>query len=145
MKIYVDADGSPVVKETIKVAKEYELEVIVVKNFAHELYDDYATIISVDVGFDSADYYIANRALANDIVITQDYGLAALCLAKNCIVLNQNGFVFTELNINTMLDRRYTHAKMRAAGQRHTNPKKRKAEADVRFENSLRSLIQKQA
>ena len=61
MKIYVDADGCPVVDIAIKIAKEYKLEIVVVKNYAHVLNDDYATIVTVDISRDSADYYIVNK------------------------------------------------------------------------------------
>ena len=141
MIIFIDADGSPVVKETISLAKDFNLEVIVVKNYAHEVFDDYATVVSVDVGFDSADYYIVNQIQAHDLVITQDYGLAALCLAKNAFVMNQNGFIFTEDNIDGMLTRRYTHAKMRAQKKRHTHIPKRTTEDDERFKAALYNLL----
>ncbi|MBU5310510.1 DUF188 domain-containing protein, partial [Tissierella carlieri] len=92
MKIYVDADGCPVVDIAVGVAKEYKLEIIVVKNYAHEIADLYVTVVSVDISRDSADFYIINRIEKGDIVITQDYGLAAMCLSKKAICINQNGF-----------------------------------------------------
>ena len=41
-----------------------------------------------------------NAVSKYDIVITQDYGLAAMCLAKGAFVLNQNGKEFTDENID---------------------------------------------
>ncbi|HEY4537683.1 MAG TPA: YaiI/YqxD family protein [Erysipelothrix sp.] len=143
MKIYIDGDGSPVVKETIAIAKVYQLEVIVVKNYAHEIVDDYATVVSVDVGFDSADYYIVNKIEAHDLVITQDYGLASLCLTKNALVMNQNGLIFTNDNIETMLSRRYLHAKMRAEKKRHQHIPKRSQEDNDKFKKALMNIIEK--
>ena len=93
MKIYVDADGSPVVDISINIAKTYDLDIVIVKNHAHRIKDDYAEIVSVDIEQDSADFYIVNHISKNDIVITQDYGLAAMCLAKEAIVIHQNGFM----------------------------------------------------
>lgn len=143
MKIYIDADGSPVVNIAIKVAKEFSLEILVVKNHAHKIEDDYAHIISVDISQDSADFYIVNQLEEGDLVVTQDYGLAALSLAKNSYVINQNGMVFTKDNINNMLNQRHIHAKIRRQGKHHSKNKKRKSDSDVLFENKLRQLINK--
>ena len=141
MKIFIDADGSPVVSITVDIAKEFDIEVMIVKNYAHQIYSDYAEVVSVDVTNDSADYYIANRVNKGDIVITQDYGLAALCLTKQAIPINQNGFIFTENNIDGMLNRRYIHGKLRNEGKKHSNPKKRKPQDDLNFEVGLVDLI----
>lgn len=141
MRIYIDADGCPVVDETIAIAKESSLEVIVVKNYAHEINDLYATIISVDISRDSADFYIANAIKKGDIVITQDYGLAAMCLSKEAIPINQNGIIYSEDNIDGMLNRRYLHQQLRKQKIYHSKAKKREAESDKNFKNSLRQLI----
>lgn len=143
MIIYVDADGSPVVNSAVEIAKEYQLEIILVKNYAHELHDDYAQVITVDIAQDSADYYIVNKIQESDLVITQDYGLAALCLSKKALAINQSGHLFTEGNIDGMLNRRYIHAKLRRQGKGHSNAKKRKLLEDKQFEDGLRVLIEK--
>lgn len=143
MKIFVDADGSPVVKIAIALGKEYDLQVIVVKNFAHEIHDSYAEIVSVDISQDSADFYIVNRVQEGDIVVTQDYGLATLCLAKKTIPIDQNGFVFNEDNIDGMLNRRHLHSQLRKENKRHSHISKRKSEADMKFERNLRRIIKK--
>lgn len=142
MKIYVDADGSPVVNIAVNIAKEYDLEIIIVKNFAHEIHDSYAEVVSVDISNDSADFYIVNKIEGGDIVVTQDYGLASLSLAKEAIPINQNGFVFTRDNIDGMLNRRHLHQQLRKQNKRHGNIKKRKSEADKSFEKSLRKLVE---
>lgn len=142
MKIYVDADGSPVVNIAVDVARDYELEIIIVKNYAHQIYSDYAEVISVDISNDSADFYIVNHLNKKDIVVTQDYGLAALCLSKGAYVINQSGFMFTEKNIDGMLNRRYIHRVLRDQGKNHSNPKKRKPSEDIKFENKFIELIE---
>ncbi len=142
MKIYIDADGSPVVSLATNIAQEYNIEMVIVKNYAHEIHDDYATVITVDIGPDSADYYIANNIKADDIVITQDYGLAALCLAKQARPLSQNGLIFTDFNIEGMLDRRYQHKKLRDQGKHHSKAKKRNSKENEQFEIALRQVIE---
>lgn len=141
MKIYVDADGSPVVNIAMKVAKELKLEIIIVKNYAHIISDDYAQIISVDISQDSADLYIVNHLSNGDIVITQDYGLAALALGKGAYVINQNGMCFTKDNIDNMLNQRHIHAKIRRQGKHHSKIKKRSSDSDKLFETKLKKLI----
>lgn len=143
MKIFVDADGCPVVDTAIDIAKKYGLEIIVVKNYAHEISDSYAKIVSVDISRDSADFYIVNRIGKNDIVITQDYGLAALCLSKEALPINQNGLIFSENNIDGMLNRRHIHGKLRRQNKYYGKAKKRNPMADKTFERNLTKLIEK--
>ena len=142
MKIYVDADGCPVVKIAVKVAKENNLKIIIVKNFAHEISEPYAEIVSVDISNDSADFYIVNKIEEGDLVVTQDYGLATLCLAKKAIPINQNGLVFTKDNIDGMLNQRHLHQQLRKQNKRHGNAKKRNQDANISFEKSLRRLVE---
>lgn len=141
MKIYVDADGCPVVDIAINLAKEYKLEIIVVKNYAHVLNDDYATIVTVDISRDSADYYIVNKVQKGDIVISQDYGFAAMALSKGAICITQNGLVISSENIDGMLNSRHINQKLRREQKIYSKIKKRSPMANVQFEKSLRSLI----
>ena len=141
MKILIDADGSPVVEETIEIAKEYKIDVLIVKNFAHEIHSDYAKVISVDISRDSADFYIVNHVDPGDIVITQDYGLAAMCLSKEAIAINQNGLVYDEDNIDGMLNRRHLHQSLRRQNKYLSKPKKRKPKSNLSFKESLRELL----
>lgn len=142
MKIYVDADGCPVVDIAIKLAKEYKLEVIVVKNYAHIINDDYATIVTVDISRDSADYYIVNKVKKGDIVISQDYGFAAMAMSKEAICITQNGLIISNENIDGMLNSRHINQKMRREKKIYTKIKKRNPLANVQFEKSLKILIE---
>ena len=141
MKIFIDADGCPVISISVNIAKEYGLEVIIVKNFAHEIHDSYASIVSVDISRDSADFYIVNKIEKGDIVVTQDHGLAAMCLSKGAIPINQNGLVYTRENIDGMLNRRHLHRELRKQNKYYGKAKKRNPEADVAFEKTLRKLV----
>lgn len=141
MVIYIDADGCPVVDEAIDIAKEYNLEVVVVKNYAHVINNPYARVVSVDISRDSADFYIVNAIKKGDIVITQDYGLAAMCLSKEAIPINQNGMVYTQDNIDGMLNTRHLHQQLRRQNKHYGKAKKRSPEADKKFEASLSKLL----
>ena len=144
MRIFVDADGCPVVDISINLAKEYNLEIIVVKNYAHVLNDDYATIVTVDISPDSADYYIVNNLKKGDIVVSQDYGFAAMALSKEAICITQNGFIISSENIDGMLSSRHINQKLRREQKIYTKIKKRNPLANIQFEKGLRDLIEKQ-
>ncbi len=143
MRIYIDADGCPVVDEVVKIAREHNVEVIIVKDFAHEIKSDYASVVSVDISRDSVDFYIVNDIQKYDIVITQDYGLAAMCLSKEAIPINQNGMVYTGDNIDGMLNRRHLHQSLRRQNKYLNKQKKRTAQWNLSFEEQLRKLINK--
>lgn len=143
MVIFVDADGCPVVDIAIEVAKMFNLHIVVVKNYAVEINDDYAKIVTVDISHDSADYYIVNRINKGDIAVSQDHGLAAMCLAKGALCINQNGLVINSTNIDGMLNRRYLNQKLRREKNIYTKFKKRDPQADEDFRKSLIDLIEK--
>lgn len=141
INIFVDADGCPVVNIAIDIAKEYKRDITIVKNYAHNISSDYANIVTVDISRDSADYYIVNHISPGDIVITQDYGLAAMILARGGIGINQNGNIITEENIDGMLNTRHINQKLRRQNIYTSKFKKRNSEANIHFEIGLRKLI----
>lgn len=141
MKIFVDADGCPVVDRAIRIAKENNIKIVIVKNYAHEINSSYAEIVTVDISHDSADYYIVNRISKGDIVVTQDYGLATMCLSRGAIPINQNGLIISEDNIDGMLNRRHLNQKLRRQGIYNSKFKKRNPLADMEFEKNLKKII----
>lgn len=141
MQILIDADGCPVVDLTIRIAREQGIPVTLVCDTAHVLHKSGATTITVSQGADAADYYLLNQVSAGDIVITQDYGLAAMALAKSAHALNQDGLLYTSDNIDALLQARHTARKIRKAGGRLRGPKKRNAQNDSLFETALRTLL----
>ncbi|MDW0116017.1 YaiI/YqxD family protein [Sporosarcina thermotolerans] len=138
--IFVDADGCPVVNETISIAKQFKLPCILICDTAHEMHRDGAETVIVSKGADAVDFVLVNRVKKGDIVITQDYGLAAMVLAKQGHPIDQNGRRYTEENIDQLLFARHTAQRIRAAGGRLRGPKKRSKENNERFVNKLRDL-----
>ena len=138
MKIIIDADACPVVDITLSTAKERGIPCIIVCDNTHSIEKDGAETVVVDKGADSADCRIANLAQKGDIIVTQDYGLAALVLGKGAKALNQNGLVYTDSNIENLLFTRFIGKKERMAGNRTKGPKKRTAQNDADF---LRALL----
>ena len=141
MKIYIDADGCPVVDITIQVAKEYGLECIIICDTSHVFERVGAKTITVSKGADSADFALVNMVSKDDIVITQDYGLSAMCLAKRALPISQNGMVYSSDNIDGLLLQRHTAKKIRMAGGRLKGNSKRTKEQDVEFEQALKTLL----
>jgi uncharacterized protein YaiI (UPF0178 family) len=81
-----------------------------------------------------------NRVNKGDLVVTQDYGLAAMVLSKQANVINQNGLRYTNENIDQLLFTRYVSKKVRNAGGRVKGPKKRQKDDNLKFEMSLEAL-----
>ena len=140
-QILVDADGCPVVDETIVLAKRFGLAVTLITDTSHIMNRDGATTITVEKGSDSADFRLVNLVSKGDIVITQDYGLAAMVLSKGGHILNQNGSRYTNENIDGLLMSRHIGKKIRRAGGRTKGPSKRTKEQDERFVSALEALI----
>src|SRR5699024_2653275 len=125
MKIYIDADASPVKNIVINEAKQFKISVVLVKSYSHfSLSDDTEGMekIYVDTGADAVDDVILKHTQPDDIIITQDYGLASLVLAKECKVLHHKGFAYSNKNIDMLLQIRHLSAMARKAGQRTKGP-----------------------
>ncbi|MDE5854244.1 MAG: YaiI/YqxD family protein [Ruminococcus sp.] len=141
MKIYIDADGCPVVKNTLKIAEKFSVPCVIICDTSHHIeYENSETII-VDKGADSADFYLVNLVQKGDIAITQDYGLAAMCLSKNAVVINQDGWEYTNENISGLLEFRTVSRNIRRNGEKLKGMSKRTIEQNVRFERFLCSLL----
>ena len=141
MRILIDADACPVVDIAIDIAKEYRLECILLCDTAHYFNREGARTVVLGQGTDSVDFALVNMVQNGDIVITQDYGLAAMCLARKSAVLNQNGMVYHDGNMDSLLASRHMGQKIRRSGGRTKGPAKRKKEQDEMFANQLRKLI----
>ena len=142
MKIWIDADGCPVVNITIALAKRYGAPVTLVCDTAHEFSCEGAETYVVSKGADSADFALISRLSAGDIVVTQDYGLAAMCLVRQAYVIRQDGLIYTNDNIEGLLQQRYTSKKIRQSGGRLKGPPKREKAADETFTQSLQELLE---
>lgn len=141
MKIFIDADGCPVTGIAVRTAKEYSIPCIILCDTAHLIQYDDAETITVDKGADSVDFRLVNLIQKDDIAITQDYGLAAMCLAKQAAVLNQDGKQYTSDNISGLLEFRAVSAKIRKSGGRLKGLPKRTPEQDKAFASALKSLL----
>lgn len=143
MKILIDADGCPVTDITVKEGVKRNIPVIIFSDTSHQFRRSDAECVTVDKGADSADFVIANRAEKGDAIVTQDYGLASMCLAKGAYPLRQDGTLYTEDNIDMLLAVRYEVKKAIRSGARVKGPKKRTQADDEAYKKSLCDLLDK--
>ncbi|MGO1580565.1 MAG: DUF188 domain-containing protein [Peptoniphilaceae bacterium] len=141
MKIFLDADASPITKELIEFSKNRNIELIIVKNYLTNIVDSYPKIIDVDISKESADLYIANMITSNDIVITNDRALSALVLGKKAKVIDFLGNIINNKNIDGYLYTRHINKIMRDKGIYSKNKKRRKKDNSL-FINALKNLLE---
>ena len=143
MKILVDADACPVKEIIVLQAKQKNIPVCMVCDTAHRIEDGYSQVVVVDKGADMADVKIANLVCAKDIVVTQDYGVASMALAKHAYCVNQNGLEYTDQNIEQLLFERFLGKKSRQAGIRTHNMRKRTRQDDEEFLHTFLQILER--
>ncbi len=144
MRIIIDGDACPKsVKEICeRAAREFDVELIIVVDMDHYLVSDFKIII-VEQGRDSVDYKIIEIFQQEDILVTQDYGLASLVLNRASAVIHTAGFFINNNNIDELLESRYIGQKIRKAGGKTKGPSKRRKEQDENFEKCLYKVLRK--
>ena len=142
MKVLIDADACPVTDIAVNICRHFHLPCFLLCDTAHTLYREGAEALVFDKGADSVDFALANRVCAGDIVITQDYGLASMCMARGGRVLHQDGWEYTEYNIQALLFQRSESRKYRASGGRIKGPAKRTPQQDKDFAAALEKILQ---
>lgn len=141
-RILIDADGCPVVDETITMARRYGVECLILCDTSHVFEKSGARTLTFSKGADSVDFALVGLVKPGDVVVTQDYGLAAMCLAKNARVLSQDGMEYTADNIDGLLLARHNAKKIRSSGGRLKGPKKRTKAQDEAYAAALNKLLQ---
>ena len=161
MQIFVDADACPVVDIVETIAEKYNIPTTLLCDTNHVLYSDYSEVIVVGAGADAVDYKLISICHKGDIVVSQDYGVAAMALGKRAYAIHQSGKWYTDDNIDQMLMERHLNKKARrgshknhikgctmSSGHRfctdrsgNGDTRKRTEEDDVRFVQSFEKLI----
>lgn len=141
MKIIVDADATPKkALETCKAAAaEFSVDLVTVASFNHRIESDHH--ITVGNAPQEADLQVVNLTCKGDIVVTQDWGLAAIVLGKGANALSPAGRIFHRETIEFLLEERELKAKFRRGGGRTRGPKKRTSIDDDNFKKSLYRLL----
>jgi len=143
MKIFVDADACPVTRIAERVAKERGIPVVLLCDTNHVLSSEYSEIRVIGAGADAVDIALINLCQRGDIVVTQDYGVAAWALGKGAKAIHQSGRWYTDENIDGLLMERHMAKVARRSTKHHLKgPAKRTEADDRRFEESFRQLIE---
>lgn len=143
LRIIVDGDACPVKSEIVETARAFSVPVCMVASFDHHLPQvEGVENVQVDRSSQSADMFIANKVKSGDIVITQDFGLACLAIAKHAHTISFRGETYTEHNIDYLLERRAEFAKRRRQGVRSKGPRPLTDEDRKRFQQNLTKLLQ---
>lgn len=141
MKILVDADACPVKKIIVREARQRQIPVIMIIDSSHILQDGYSQVITVDQGTDSADFKLISLTEPGDLVVTQDFGVAAMALSKGASALNQNGLIFTSENIDQLLFERHIGKELRRSGKKAGKTRARTKTDDTAFEKALIHML----
>ncbi len=141
MEIFVDADACPVKEIVVTCAKTRKIPVTMLFDTSHVYADGYSRVITVDKGRDSVDVKLVNLLRAGDVVVTQDFGVAAMALGKGALAINQNGLVFTCENIDRLLFERFLGQKVRRSGGKTKGVKKRSSLDDEVFLKAFEKLL----
>ena len=145
MQLFIDADGCPVTDIAIRLAKQYGVPCTLLCDTAHQLDRPGARTITVSKGADSVDFALVNLVKPGDLVVTQDYGLAAMCLSRGAVPIHQDSMVYTNDNIDGLLFFRAAAKKIRNSGGRLKGPSRRTKEQDQAFAAALERLLQEAA
>lgn len=145
MKIYVDADACPVVRIVEKIAQKHQVSVTLLCDTNHVISSEYSEVMIVGAGADAVDFKLISLCHSGDVVVTQDYGVAAMALGKGAFAIHQSGKWYTNENIDQMLMERHLAKKARRGSSKNhlKGPKKRTIEDDERFAESFEKLLYK--
>lgn len=143
MQIFVDADACPVVRIVEMVAEKYRIAVTLLCDTNHILSSEYSEVIVVGAGADAVDYKLISICHKGDIIVSQDYGVAAMALGKGAYAIHQSGKWYTNDNIDQMLMERHLSRKARRGSHKNhlKGPKKRTEEDDEKFAQSFEKLV----
>lgn len=145
LTIYVDADACPVISIVEQVAKKNQIPVTLLCDTNHVLRSNYSEVKVIGAGADAVDFALISMCKKYDIVVTQDYGVAAMALGKGAYAIHQSGKWYTNENIDRMLLERHLAKKTRRTKSKNhlKGPGKRTKEDDQRFRESFEKLIRK--
>ena len=140
-RVIIDADACPrgAASTVRRLQGRFGYEVVTVASVNHtvETWGPWHAHVQVGSEPQSADLAVANRARRGDVVITQDWGLAALVLGRGSQAISPDGHTFRPETIELLLEERHIKAKVRRGGGRTRGPRPRTGEDDLRFERTL--------
>ncbi len=145
MTVLIDADACSVTKLATEIAKKQGIPVKILCDTNHVMTSDYAEVETVSAGADAVDFRIANLCKKGDVVVTQDYGVAAMTLSKGAFAIHQSGMIYDNENIDRLLFQRFLTKEIRRSSSKNhlKGPKKRTNEDDKIFAQNFEKLLLK--
>lgn len=141
-RVVVDGDACPVKPEIARTVRACGATALLVSSHDHVLVpEESVEVVTVDAGDQSADLYIANVLRKSDVLVTGDYGLAALGISRGAAVLTPRGKAIGEADIDGLLEQRHVSAKLRRGGIRTKGPPPFTSEDRIRFQQKLTTLL----
>jgi len=142
-RVLVDADACPVVRIVEEIARAHGVPVVLLCDTNHILNSDYSEIRVIGAGADAVDFALVNLCVKGDIVVTQDYGVAAMALGRGAYGIHQSGMIYSDDNIDRLLMERHLAKKARMSKSKHhmKGSKKRTREDDERFAQAFEKLL----
>lgn len=142
-KLIVDADACPrnVLAICKQMAVRFGYALYTVANYHHQI--DSRHHIMVGGRPEETDIKIANLARVGDVVVTQDWGLAALALGKKAAAISPNGREYRPETIDFLLEERFLKAQIRRGGGRTKGPKARRPAQDAAFARTLETVLRR--
>ena len=144
MKVLIDGDGCPVIDITVSLCIKRGIKCIILCDTSHVFNKTGATTVMISKGNDTVDFALVNMADKGDIVVTQDYGLAAMCIAKQAKPISQNGMLYTNENIDGLLMSRHAAREVRMGGGRIKGQGKRTKDQNSLFLEKMIGLMEEQ-
>lgn len=141
LRIIVDADACPkaALQICFHMGKKYNVPVWTIASFNHNIESEHHVVVGSDS--QEADMKVMNLAEKGDIVVTQDWGLAAMLTGKMVHCISPTGKRYDPDQIDFLLEERALKASYRRSGGRTKGPKKRTAADDSRFLKELEKMI----
>ena len=139
-RLWVDADACPAaVKEVLyRAAERLQVVLTLVANQPIRVpRSPWIRMVRVGSGFDVADRWIAERAVAGDLVVTADIPLAADVVRAGAVALNPRGTLYTEDNIDDHLAQRDLLDQLRSEGAIAGGPSVMSSRHVQKFANEL--------
>jgi len=142
MKILIDADACPraVLQLCCKWGKHKGIPVWTVASFNHNIDSDHHVVVGN--ASQEADIKLMNLSEAGDIVVTQDWGLAAMLLGRGARCISPNGREYDNQTMDFLLEEREVKARVRRSGGHTKGPRKRSPGDDQHFERTLLRMLE---
>ena len=155
--LFIDADACPVTADALAVARTAGTPVVIAGNTtqnlerhvragdprdaAHAKRGFWVDTHAVSTGADTADFAIVESLSPEDVVVTQDIGLAAMALGRGARAIGVRGRVYSQATIDADLFIRSEEKKVRRAGGRTKGPAAFTERDRRRFRENLEGLL----